>query len=90
MFNGDGWLFVVCFEHGMGPYGGSDGNDGVTLQVVGDDGRLWGQPLQLVLELRNIGGVDCGWNGRDIVVLWWSAALPQNEIWSQRARPTFL
>ncbi|MCZ7681510.1 MAG: hypothetical protein M5U28_23025 [Sandaracinaceae bacterium] len=48
--------------------------DGVTLQVVGADGALWGPPLPLVTGERNVGGVDCGWNGREVVVVWWRAA----------------
>ncbi len=88
----EGFL-VVCYAVGRGPYGGGGGSmDGVTLQVVGADGALWGPPLPLVTGERNVGGVDCGWNGREIVVVWWRAAGDGawNTIFSQRARPTFL
>jgi hypothetical protein len=85
-------FFVTCWAAGRGPAGGSDGGDGVALQVVGADGSLWGTRLDLVRGERNIGGVDCGWNGREIVVVWWRAAGDGawNTIFSQRARPTFL
>jgi hypothetical protein len=82
---------VVAWATGRGPAGGS-GNDGVMLQIVGADGTLWGEPLQLVEGERNIGGVACGWNGDDVIVIWWRASGDGafNTMVSQRVQPTFL
>lgn len=85
-------FFVVCWASGPGPAGGSrPSDDGVTLQVVGADGSLWGAPLSLVTGEPNIGGVDCGWNGEEVVVIWWRASGDGafNTMFSERARPTF-
>jgi len=84
-------FFVVCWAVGPGPAGGS-GNDGVALQVVGADGTLFGAHLDLVEHEGNIGGVDCGWNGREIVVVWWRAGgdTAWNTLYAQRVRPTFI
>lgn len=84
-------FFVACWATGAGPAGGSE-EDGIALRVIGADGALWGERLDLVVHERNVGGVDCGWNGREIVVVWWRAAGDgaYNSIFSQRVRPTFL
>lgn len=85
-------FFVACWSSGRGAYGGMDGHDSIALQVIGARGGLWGGRLDLVVDERNVGGVDCGWNGSDIVVVWWRASGPgdYNSIFSQRGRPTFL
>jgi hypothetical protein len=83
---------AACWGTGRGGGGGGDSEDGVALQVIGSDGSHWGAPLQLISGERNIGGVSCGWNGSEIVVVWWRAAGDgaYNAIFSQRVRPTFL
>jgi hypothetical protein len=85
-------FFVVCFATGRGPAGGSDGNVGIALQVVGADALPWGEPLQLVAGEANVGGLACGWNGTDVVVVWWRASRDAgfHTMFSERARPTFL
>lgn len=82
-------LVGVCWARGAGPGGGSPAaEDGVSIQVVGLDGTPLSAPLALVSGLTNIGGVDCGWDGSDFVVIWWRAGV-DNQLFSQRVHPTF-
>lgn len=83
----DRGFFVVCHPVGAGtdgPHGGPP--DGVRLQAMGEDGRRWGRALTLATAVDYVGGVDCGWNGREVVVVWRDGP----RIFSQRVRTTFL
>ncbi len=77
----------LCFAQGPGPAGGSGGEDGIELGLLGNDGTLWGQIIPVVEGLRNAGGCGLGWNGTDFLVVWWEAALENNRILAQRVRP---
>lgn len=61
----------------------------ITLQAVGEEGERWGRPLSLVSSETHLGGdVTCGWNGRDVVVVWTQGPLPE-LLRTERVRPTF-
>jgi hypothetical protein len=64
----------------------------VGLQVIGADGAAWGEPAFVGRsEAGQVAGVDCGWNGREIVVAYWIGAVDRpHAIVGQRLRPTFL
>jgi hypothetical protein len=78
---------VACYA-----FEGGTGRRGVVVQAFGADGRPWGAPFTAVTGELNIGDVACGWNGSEIVLVWWRAASAEARyygIFSQRLRPTF-
>jgi hypothetical protein len=78
----------LCFEDGPGPYGGGAGSDdGVSFALVGPDATRWGEAVEVVGDLRNIGGCAVGWSGEDFIVVWWEAGLADNRILARRVRP---
>ena len=73
-----------------GPHGGAAGeDDGVDFRLVGPDGEPWGEPVEVVGGLRNIGGCAVAYSLDSFVVVWWRASGPEeyNSIWARRVRP---
>jgi hypothetical protein len=80
----------VCYETGRGSYGGGvPGYDGVAFQLIGPDGRPWGQSVAVAENLANIGGCAAAWSGSEFIVIYkyGEGDDPASSIMAQRVRP---
>lgn len=60
-------LVALCAPVGPGPWGGADVLDTVTVQLLDHDARPIG-PRVDVMHADAVHGVDCAWNGRELLV----------------------
>ncbi len=75
---------AVCHPAGPGPWGGPDVQDTVVVQLVSEQGMPLGDRVE-VTRTESVRAVACGWNGRELLVVWWAEGA---GIGARRLRPS--